>query len=202
MKKLFLVLVSGAILSFTAVAQESGSAGGLKPFKVDVSVGYAIPGGSGAKGGVLFAIEPKYAVIPNLAVGLRMEGAVVARGYSGIENNDEVDVDVKASASYLLTGDYYFTDNYSFRPFGGVGGGIYSIAAAAITHNGSTASAGADTKFGGLVRAGFEAGHFRLGIEYNIVPTTKLISTGSETVTSKNGYIGIKIGACIGGGRK
>ena len=33
----------------------------LKPFKIDVSFGYAIPGGSGAKGGVLFAVEPKYA---------------------------------------------------------------------------------------------------------------------------------------------
>jgi outer membrane protein X len=42
-------------------------------------VGYAIPAGTGAKGGVLFAVEPKYAVIPNLSLGVRFEGAVMAR---------------------------------------------------------------------------------------------------------------------------
>jgi outer membrane protein W len=195
MKKLLLVLTLGTIVSVSATAQD------LKPFKVDVSVGYAIPGGSGAKGGVLFAIEPKYSVISQLALGLRMEGAVVARGFSGIEDETS-EVDVKASASYLLTGDYYFTNNYSFRPFAGAGAGIFSIAAASVTHNGNTAAAGAGSKFGGLVRAGIEAGHFRFGIEYNIVPSTQLETTNSDKVTSKNGYIGIKFGACIGGGRK
>src|SRR6476661_5325969 len=76
MKKisLFLCLTS---LCFSAMAQSKQSE--LKPFKVDVSLGYAIPAGTGAKGGVLFAVEPKYAVIPDLSVGVRFEGAVVAR---------------------------------------------------------------------------------------------------------------------------
>ena len=52
----------------------------FKPFKVDVSTGYAIPGGKEAKGGILFALEPKYAVIPNLSVGLRFEAAVKVAG--------------------------------------------------------------------------------------------------------------------------
>jgi hypothetical protein len=199
MKKLVLVLIGGTIISISASAQKES---GYKPFKVDVSAGYAIPGGSGAKGGVLFAIEPKYAVLDNLALGLRMEGAVVARGYSGLEGTDQIEVDVKASASYLVTGDYYFTPKRSFRPFAGAGTGIFSVAAASISDNGNTASAGASTKFGGLVRTGFEAGHFRLGLEYNLVPSTKLTTTNNTTVTSKNGYIGIKFGVCIGGGSR
>jgi hypothetical protein len=203
MKKFCLLLTLGAIVSLSAVAQNATS---LKPFKVDVSVGYAIPGGSGAKGGVLFAIEPKYAVMSQLALGLRMEAAVVARGFANVESEAaEVELDVKASSSYLLTGDYYFTGNYSFRPFGGIGAGIYSIAAAQVATDGNgnaTTIGSAGNKFGGLVRAGFEAGHFRLGLEYNLVPKTKIDAGSGQTIESKNGYIGMKLGVCIGGGRR
>lgn len=197
MKKVCLLLISASVLSMSAMAQ------GYKPFKFDISAGYAIPGGTGAKGGVLFSLEPKYAVASMFTVGLRMEAAVVARGYSGVQEGSG-EVDVKASASYLLTGDYYFTSNRSFRPFGGVGTGLYSIAAASITDDGENGGAGAGSKFGGLVRTGFEAGHFRMAFEYNIVPSTKLtsINEGGEEITSKNGYIGIKLGVCIGGGKK
>src|SRR5687768_14137306 len=82
MKNKFLLLSLVTIVSFSTFAQSKSD---LKPFKVDLSLGYAIPGGSGAKGGVLFAVEPKYAVMSNLAVGLRMEAAVVAR-FSGYDS--------------------------------------------------------------------------------------------------------------------
>jgi hypothetical protein len=200
MKSVLAILSCIAVFSFSSSAQDD-----LKPFKVDVSLGYAIPGGDGAKGGVLFAVEPKYAVIPNLAVGLRMEGAVVAR-FSGYDDNGNInDASVKASGSYLLTGDYYFKDNYSFRPFAGAGLGAFSIATAEVTTTTGAVSGG--TKFGGMLRAGFEAGHFRMGFEYNIVPKTKFDGydeNGNPTtgLTSNNSYIGIKLGVCIGGGRR
>jgi outer membrane protein X len=199
MKHKLLTLVLGTIVSISSIAQSESD---LKPFKVDVSLGYAIPGGSGAKGGVLFAIEPKYAVMSNLAVGLRMEAAVVARfsGYDadGYPNN----ASVKAAGSYLATGDYYFSDNYKFRPFAGAGAGIFSLASAEINSTQEGVSAG--SKFGGMIRGGIEVSHFRLGLEYNIVPKTTFTgydSNGEEAkLTSKNSYIGIKLGVCIGGG--
>lgn len=207
MKKVCLLLAFGTILSLSSFAQD-----GYKPFKVGVDLGYAIPSGSGAKGGVLFAIEPKYAVASAISVGLRMEAAVMARGYVGVNNDaGSANIDVKASGSYLLTGDYYFTGNHSFRPFGGIGTGIYSIAAAKVTGDGGSgtgeASVGGGSKFGGLIRTGFEAGHFRLGIEYNLVPKTEIVAyagngSGDTKIESKNSYIGIKIGAVIGGGKK
>ena len=199
MKNALAIFILSSILSLSAKSQESD----LKPFKVDVSLGYAIPGGSGAKGGVLFAVEPKYAVMSSVSLGLRMEGAVVARFSGYDENGDVMDASVKASGSYLLTGDYYFTDNYSFRPFAGGGAGIFSIATAEVNQSSGEVSGG--TKFGGMIRAGFELSHFRLGLEYNLIPKTTFtgydengeITTG---LTSKNGYIGIKVGVCIGGG--
>jgi len=201
MKKVFLSLILISTISLAATAQDDD----LRPFKVDVSLGYAIPGGDGAKGGVLFVVEPKYAVLPNLALGLRMEAAVVAR-FTGYDASGDLEsADVKASASYLATGDYYFKNNYSFRPFAGAGVGIFSMASATVTSDGSDAS-GSGSKFGGMVRAGIEAGHFRFGIEYNIVPSSKLDGFDSNgdpaKIDSKNSYIGIKLGVCIGGGRR
>ena len=201
MKKFCLVLTLGAVLSLSAMAQESD----LKPFKCDVSLGYAIPGGSGSKGGILFVVEPKYGFMNNrLFGGFRMEGAMVAR-FGGTYDmyGDPQDISIKFSSSYLLTGDYYFTDNYKFRPFAGVGGGVFILAGIESNSNSDELSTG--TKFGGMVRAGIELSHFRLGFEYNLVPKTTFTGWDQNGdpvtgLTSKNSYIGIKIGACIGGG--
>jgi len=199
MKNKFLILALGTIMSYSAIAQSDSD---LKPFKVDVSFGYAIPGGSGAKGGVLFVVEPKYAVMSQLAVGLRMEAAVIAR-FSGYDADGYPnDLSVKAAGSYLATGDYYFSDNYSFRPFAGAGAGIFSLASAEINSSGEGVAAG--NKFGGMVRAGIEVSHFRVGFEYNIVPKSTFSGFDNNgdpaTLTSKNSYIGIKLGVCFGGG--
>ena len=202
MKKIYVFLCL-TVLCMSAMAQ-SKSNSELKPFKVDVSVGYAIPGGSGSKGGILFAIEPKYAVISNLSVGLRFEGAVIAR-FAGYDNEGSTIADVKAAGSYLATGDYYLTNNYSFRPFVGAGAGIFSLAGANVNTGTGEGSVSAGTKFGGMIRAGIEASHFRLGLEYNIVPKTTFTGYDADGniksgMTSSNGYIGIKIGVCFGGG--
>lgn len=196
MKKLFFAIAI-LIVALSSNAQE------YKPFKVDLALGYAIPGGKGAKGGVLFAVEPKYAVMDKLVLGLRMEAAVVARGYAGTNIEDEMEVDVKASGSYLATADYFYTGNHKFRAFSGIGTGIFSIAGASVSSGSEEVAVGSDSKFGGMVRSGIEAGHFRFAVEYNLVPKTKLdTGVSTEKIESKNGYIGIKIGATIGGGKK
>jgi len=203
MKKL---LFSILLLTTVAIANAQTPLS-FKPFKVDVSLGYAMPGGSGAKGGVLFVVEPKYAVIPAVSLGLRMEAAVMARGTVDAAGN-AANVDVKAAGSYLLTGDYYFTQTV-VRPFAGAGLGIYSLASASASanSNGTTTSASASggSKFGEMVRAGVELSHFRVGLEYNIVPKTTVDAVDGNgaktTYTTKNGYLGIKIGFCIGGGK-
>ena len=200
MKKICLLLVIGISMFSHSDAQHLSA---LKPFKVDLSAGYAIPGGTGSKGGVLFVVEPKYAVMDKLAVGLRMEAALVARFGGYDQNGDPMDVSVKASASYLATADYYYTSNYSFRPFSGIGAGIFSLAS--IESNSGSGEVSAGSKFGGMIRSGIEISHFRFAVEYNIVPKTTF--TGYDNggnlksgLTSNNSYIGIKLGVCFGGG--
>jgi outer membrane protein W len=198
MKKLSVLITAATILCCSAIAQSN-----LKPFKVDMSVGYAIPAGQGTKGGVLFVIEPKYAVIPSLSLGLRMEGVVIAR-FTGFdpEGNPNT-VNVEAQGSYVATGDYYFTNNYAVRPFAGGGMGLYRIAGVEVSSG--TEGVSTSSKFGGMIRAGVELSHFRMGIEYNIVPSTTFsgydMNGNPATLTSKNSYLGLKLGVCFGGGR-
>ncbi len=101
-----LPILTAFIFLFTLSIQaqdENTSQRIFKKFKVDVSVGYAAPqessGGGGFKSGALFAIEPKYAVLDELSVGLRLEAAVMAR----IDNNNETG-NAKANSSYLAPG--------------------------------------------------------------------------------------------------
>lgn len=186
--KQFMMMVCSLMVMQAAIAQEGNSGNRIfKKFKVDVSLGYAVPvqsTGSGQKGGALLVIEPKYNVMDQLAIGLRMEGAAMVR-----VANDGEEGDAKINYSFLATGDYYFSNN-KFRPFAGLGAGIFTFAKVHIDENTDEDNLEIPTtsKFGGLARVGFEYGHLRVGAEYNIL-------------SDKAGYFGFKIGAVIGGGR-
>jgi outer membrane protein X len=181
-------LLFGTLLMGTTFFVQAQSTA-FKPFKVDLAFGYAAPsGGQGTKGGVIVAIEPKYAINDNITLGLRMEGAVTAHATVD-EYGDAVTGDAKASSSYLLTGDYYFTTS-KFRPFAGIGAGIYSHAAIDDINAAEEVKSG--SSFGVAPRVGFEIGHFRTAIEYNVAGKTGAYS---------NNYLGIKMGFFIGGGR-
>jgi hypothetical protein len=189
MKKITSVL---CLILFVAVAAHAQD---FKKFRVGVGGGYAMPGGEGAKGGVCFYLEPGYRVNDALIVGLRMESAVIVRGFSE-SDPQTADLDIAGIGSYTLNGQYYFS-NEGFRPFAGVGFGMYSLAAVKIDGaNDNVASA--ETKIGFYPRVGFDARHFTLQIEYNLIPATK-VDGGGEF---KNSYLGIKVGGFFGGGRK
>jgi outer membrane protein X len=192
MKKVLFIL--SIFLAATAAIAQTDSARIFKPFKVDVSVGFALPlgGSSATKVGFLFVVEPKYAVAEQFAIGLRLEVALMARGT--VINGNEFEGNVQGNGSYLATGDYYFNNN-RFRPFIGAGAGLYQIGAADFNSQDPTLPTNipTDNKFGFMFRGGFEAGHFRLGVEYNAV--------GKSQYSEHNSYIGFKLGTCIGGGR-
>lgn len=186
------------LVALSATAQE------YKPFKVNVSVGFAKPLNAGVSGGVLFAVEPKYGLSDHFDIGLRLESALVARGIEVSGNTTKSDVG--AFNSYLLTGNYLFGTS-NVRPFLGAGIGFYSIGAAGTVTTTSGQSAQDvtfvnDTKFGGMIRGGIKAGHFVAAVEYNAAPTTSNNTIGSTKVTSENAYLGVKVGFDIGGGRR
>lgn len=213
MKKLFSLIAFFAVLGTVSVKAQD-----YKPFRVGLGLGYAAPAGDGAKGGVLFYLEPSYRVMDKLAVGLKAEWAVMVRGASYTANGQSYAYNGSASAagSYTLNGQWYFTDS-GFRPFAGLGFGIYQLASASVSGfgNGNTQvtnqsdAVSAGTKFGFYPRVGFDAGHFTMNIEYNIIGantnTIQVDNNGTVTtakVDSKNNYLGVRIGFFIGGGKK
>lgn len=163
-----------------------------KPFKVDMGLGYAHPQGKGNKAGALLYLEPKVNLLDKLSVGIRTEATAMARGYINV-NNTSVTGDAGLSLSFLGTADYYFI-NRVVRPYIGAGAGIYNlVGVVATSSDGGSVNIPAETKFGGMVRAGLEIWHFRIGLEYNMIQKSAL---------TDNNYLGIKFGIVFGGGVK
>ncbi|MFD2569488.1 hypothetical protein ACFSUS_02525 [Spirosoma soli] len=188
------------LVALSAAAQE------YKPFKFNSSLGYAKPTGSAASGGVLFSLEPKYGLNDQLDLGLRLETAIMARAYT--IDGELINGEVKAAGSYLLTGTYLLTQT-NFRPYVGLGAGLFTLASTEVVIEDETSTNGTSiaggSKFGGMIRTGFKAGHFNLGLEYNLVPSTTGVAFSSQgvvqTYQSPNSYFSVKLGIDIGGGR-
>jgi hypothetical protein len=182
MKKFFLL----AVLSFIATLAKSQSSD-FHAFKFDIGLGYAEPAngsGDGTKAGLTFTLQPHVRLSDNFAIGIRMEAAVIGN-YASSSGN----VNATAVASGCLSGEYYLS-NHGFRPFIGVGAGIFDQESAAGNTNGGTVVQGPRTMdFGGYPVLGFEAGHFRMSVEYDLAG-------------KGNDYAAAKIGFFFGGGRK
>ncbi|WP_218916676.1 outer membrane beta-barrel protein [Alkaliflexus imshenetskii] len=194
MKKVLFLFV--AILAIGSLqAQETGK------FRVGVDLGYTIPSDGG--GGVMFNFEPKYNIADNMNVGLRISSAAMAKGISSSDGSD-METKISANGSYMGTFDYYFSKGTSsFAPYVGGGLGYVSLASVELESSSTSADGGLDVsgKLGGLIRAGFEAGKFRMGLEYNLIPKSKidLISGGKGEIA--NSYLGIHMGFYVGGGK-
>jgi hypothetical protein len=190
--KRIIITISSALMCLAVVAQSDSSGRVFKPFKVDVSAGFALPlGGEGTKAGGLFAVEPKYGITDKFVLGLRMEIASMVRVLTTNTGN-EITGEGQGNGSFLLTGDFLFNTS-NFRPFVGLGTGYYSLASVDLESDYTTQTIPSASKVGFMIRGGFETKHFRLGIEYNIV--------GSTDFSEHNDYIGFKIGGFFGGGR-
>ena len=190
MRKLSLFVVTGCL--FFAVMSVNAQID-YKPFRVDIGLGYAVVDGGG---GVLFNVEPKYAVIPQLSVGLKIEADLIVRDLVVSSTGETASAKAQGITSYLATADYHLMQN-SFRPFVGAGLGIYRIAAVSASASGSgTASAGVGegNNFGAMLRAGFDVSHFRLALAYNFA--------GKDELDNKTGFFSITVGAYIGGGKR
>ncbi|NDP27780.1 MAG: porin family protein [Flavobacterium sp.] len=193
-KKIILVALM-AMTFISASSQEKGK------FRGGLDFGYVPTGGGG---GVLFSIEPKFNLADNMNVGLRIGLAGIARDIQ--DNNDQSSTaKVAASTSYVGTYDYYFhKSGSSFAPFVGAGMGYYSLANIEINDNAESADINPSVTgvFGGLVRAGFEWGKFRMGVEYNLLPDSDLEDIqGTKIGTVSNKYVGIHLGFYLGGGK-
>ena len=169
----------------TLQAQEQGK------IRVGVDMGVAMPKGGA---GFSYHIEPKYNIQDNMSVGLKVGGAFMAKEL------ESADTKISANGSYIGTYDYYFHNSGKFAPYlgGGVGYfGLGNLEADVNTDLGSVSTdVEVDSEIGGMIRGGFEAGKFRLGVEYMLIPKSEV----GDTEVS-NSYLNIHFGFFIGGGR-
>lgn len=191
MKKILLSVLGVMMFVGVSTAQE------YKPFKLGLGLGYAKPGDGG--GGILFDFEPAYRINDAIAVGLRIESAVMAK-----VSPDGSEAKASGNVSYTLNGQYYL-GNSKVRPYVGLGFGIFSLASVASETAGSSEIA-AGSEFGFYPRIGLDIGHFNINLDYNIISATEAAAFDANanptTVDIKNSYLGIRLGAFIFGGKR
>lgn len=194
MKKIVLSII--VLLLFTSVySQKEGG------FRVGLDFGF-VPASGG--GGAMFSIEPKYNLKDNMNVGLRIGLAGIARDIQDNSNQTST-AKVAASTSFVGTYDYYFhKSGSSFAPYVGAGLGYYSLANIEVNDSANSTDINPSVTgvFGGLVRAGFEWGKFRMGVEYNLLPDSDLENLNGDKIgTAANKYVAIHLGFYLGGGK-
>jgi hypothetical protein len=190
-----IICIALTILAFCTNAQE------FKRFKVGVGSGLAILYSNNASAELFYA-EPGYRITDALLVNLRLEVAFI------LSNNRNYENTMEGLRSFSVNGQYYFGSK-NFRPFAGLGVGMFRIPTYDAQLTGAGISYGYANKPGFYTRMGFDLGHLNLSLDYNFVTPTieeEIIMSGQVPIVKKtkvaNGYLGFRIGFTLGGGRK
>lgn len=197
MKKLFAVLVFLALFQ-TAHAQQAGG------FRFQMDLGAAIPKDGGI--GALVNLEPQILVKRNLAIGLRLGVAGLAKDVTYYNIPDDYDGEIAGNASMTGTVNYYFNKEKSrVAPYIGAGFGYYALSNIDIEDTGidddEIGNLEATFAWAPMVRAGVELGKFRIGAEYNFVPPSDLQNVSGQVIGEAiNQYFGFTLGFFVGGG--
>lgn len=187
MKLLFSCLC--ACVALSASGQTFGA------LKINISPGYARPNASGVRGNFLLSLEPKYAILDHVDLGFRAEIASMTKAFNVNAINVESQVTGAGSLLATLT---YMPSKKMVRPYTGLGVGVFSIPS---TRFGVDVITPAEKRVGMMGRIGFKTGHFTMGVEYNIIPPTK-VGLQNNQATIQNSYFSIKTGVDIGGGKQ
>ena len=156
-------------------------------------------------------MEPAYRVTDRISVGLRLQGGAFLRSITLDE--DQV-TDFSRCLSYTLNAKYYLATSSSFRPYVGMGLGIYSFAKGSIdgvdndeTYNLTPSAA---TTWGVYPRVGFDWRRFNFNIDINLLGQTEdsfMVKVYdphevTRTTVSKSSHLAATIGFYVfGGGR-
>jgi hypothetical protein len=197
MKKLLVLVV--LLSSFQLANAQRGGA-----FRFQMDLGGAIPKEGGI--GALVNIEPQILLSDNLAFGLRMGVAGLAKDVVYYNISTDFEGEISANASLTGTLNYYFNQGKSrITPYLGAGFGYYALSSVQIDDSDidyETGSLEANFAWAPMVRAGLELGKFRIGAEYNIVPPSDLQNVSGQVIGEAiNQYYGITLGFFVGGGK-
>ena len=174
-----------------------------QPVRVElVLVGAYGPGDIATYGGGL-AVEPKYNLTDNLALGLRIEAVGMASQSIYTSSGTSTNLKARGVVAVLAKADYYLTTS-SVRPFLAFGAGWYGMGSANASEAGATANVESFSGFGIAPQFGVNFGHFRIAAAYNIITggaQQTITAVGGTSSTIAKNYFSFEIGGTIGGGR-
>ncbi len=202
MKKfIFIALVLFTCLSVNA--QEKGKV------RVGGNIGLTVPTGGG--GLAIDVLDIRYNILDNLNAGVKFGGGFMLRDVTQLSETS-AEATMHINSNFMLVSDFYFNKGGSFfAPF--IGGSIGSFSIYDIYMLGESESEfnytieelpNPSRTFGGALRAGFEAGKFRMALEYYLIPATTKYNVANilqPAGTSANSYLSINAGFYFGGGK-
>lgn len=196
MKKVFYPAL--ILLSLAIHAQTKGK------FRTDLDVGLMFPSGGGL--GMSVDVEPKYNLASNMNLGLRLSSGAAVQEMDSSSKNTLKEERTTVVTSIIGTYDYYFNRlNTSTIPYIGAGLGYFSLINAQAKSGTSLNDfkhLDHESRLGGMLRLGIETGKFRFGVDYHLIPKTKIQSiSGSTLGYQNNNYFTFHFGLFIGGGK-
>lgn len=196
MKRVLSVLIALLVVQ-TAFSQQAGR------FRYQMDFGFAAPKNGGI--GALVHVEPQVLVMDNLALGLRMGVTGMAKDVTYFEIPDDYEGELAANLSVSGIANYYFKLNKgNLAPFVGAGFGYYALSNIDIEGNGFDDAENLEANFAWapMVRMGVELNKFRIGAEYNFVPSSNLQNISGDVIgEATNSYFAFTLGFFVGGGR-
>jgi outer membrane protein W len=198
MKKIATLLLL-LVLVQVSYAQQKGR------FRFSTDLGVAIPKDGGI--GALVNLEPQFLLRDNLAFGMRLGVAGLAKDVTYFNMQKQYRGEVAGNVSVAGTPTHFFNSGKSnVAPYLGAGLGYFALSAIKIdqsyTPPAEIGDLEAEFAWAPLVRAGVELGKFRMGVEYNFVPNRNLQNlSGGNIGEAINNYAGFTLGFTVGGGR-
>ena len=160
------------------------------------------------RGGISLIAEVKAMVTDDLAIGGRVEIAMI---YGGVLGMDELPFDFTLAASGLVKGEFFLpgSERYLVRPFVGLGAGAYTIGSHQIQDGPNTSgiSTAIGRYFGVAPQVGIDIGRVRLAATYNAILGATLevhdqVGTAQEITRVSQNYLTLELSFRFAGGRK
>jgi outer membrane protein W len=198
MKKLFSVLILLLVVQ-TAYSQQAGK------FRYQMDLGFAAPKDGGI--GALVNFEPQVLVLDNLALGMRLGVAGLAKDVTYYTIPEDYTGEIGANLSISGTANYYFNfGNSKVAPYLGAGFGYYALSNLEIENTDFDRDEVGDLQasfaWAPMLRAGVELDKFRIGAEYNFIPSSNLQNVQGDVIgKATNEYFTFTLGFFVGGGR-
>lgn len=197
-----------AVLTLAAASPALATSRSYQPVRVDVTFNLMAGSADIAEYGVGAAVEPKYNLTDQLALGLRLEGAVLIPESVSV-GGDSMSMGARALSAYLAKADYYLTTS-RVRPFVGVAAGLYRIGGGeqSVGSTGVVQQAEAFDGFGFAPQIGVNFGRFRLAGTYHVITGGDRVVVSQavgETIPTERAmptqYFTLELGGTFGGGR-